>query len=60
MLETYVLASPAPEPISDAHVDARRLVTFSEDLVTGLFFINHETFDPEKVDFKVPLGSIEE
>ena len=35
--------------------------SFSEDpLVTGLFFINHATFDPDRVDFKVPLGSIEE
>ena len=42
-------------------IDARRLVSFSEDpLVTGLFFINHATFDPSRVDFKVPLGSIEE
>ena len=59
-LAKYVLALPAPEPISDSRIDARRLATFSEDPVTQLFFINHETFDPEKVDFKVPLGSIEE
>lgn len=59
-LAKYVLAAPAPEPISDTRIDARRLVTFSEDPVTQLFFINHETFDPKKVDFKVPLGSIEE
>lgn len=28
--------------------------------MTQLFFISHETFDPKKVDFKVPLGAIEE
>jgi FtsP/CotA-like multicopper oxidase with cupredoxin domain len=36
------------------------MVTFSEDPVTGLFFINHNTFDPKRVDVKVPLGSTEE
>jgi FtsP/CotA-like multicopper oxidase with cupredoxin domain len=49
------------QPIPGDRIDARRLVSFSEDqLVTGLFFINHQTFDPSRVDFKVPLGSIEE
>jgi suppressor of ftsI len=47
-------------PISDTRIDAQRLVTFSEDPVTALFFINHQTFDPKRVDIKVPLGSIEE
>jgi suppressor of ftsI len=42
------------------HIDAQRLVVFSEDPVTGLFFINHATFDHTRVDVKVPLGSIEE
>ena len=42
------------------HIDAQRLVIFSEDPVTGLFFINHATFDHNRVDVKVPLGSIEE
>jgi suppressor of ftsI len=49
-----------PVPISSAHIDAERMVTFSEDVVTGLFFINHNTFDPKRVDVKVPLGSTEE
>ena len=35
-------------------------MVFSEDAVTGLFFINHQTFDHERVDVRVPLGSIEE
>jgi FtsP/CotA-like multicopper oxidase with cupredoxin domain len=55
-----VAAVPTQKPIPGDHIDARRLVTFSEDPVTGLFFINHQTFDPERVDVKVPLGSIEE
>jgi len=49
-----------PAPISDAHIDAHRVMTFSEDPVTGLFYINHATFDPKRVDLKVRLGSIEE
>jgi FtsP/CotA-like multicopper oxidase with cupredoxin domain len=47
-------------PIPGDRIDARRLVSFSEDPVTGLFFINHVTFDHERVDVKVPLGNIEE
>jgi suppressor of ftsI len=52
--------APKQKPIPGDHIDARRLVSFSEDPVTGLFFINHQTFDPGRVDVKVPLGSIEE
>jgi suppressor of ftsI len=49
------------KPIRGDHIDAHRLVVFSEDpLVTGLFFINHATFDHERVDFRIPLGSTEE
>jgi len=48
------------KPIPGDHIDARRDVIFSEDRVTGLFFINHAVFDHERVDVKVPLGSIEE
>ncbi|MEA3080752.1 MAG: hypothetical protein QOD54_420 [Sphingomonadales bacterium] len=60
-LGPLTIVSGAGQPIPGDRIDARRLVSFSEDpLVTGLFFINHATFDPERVDFKVPLGSIEE
>ena len=52
--------APAQKPIPGDRIDARRLVSFSEDLATQLFFINHQTFDPARVDIKVPLGSIEE
>jgi suppressor of ftsI len=48
------------KPIPGDHIDAKRLVSFSEDPVTGLFFINHATFDHDRVDVKVPLGNIEE
>ena len=36
------------------------MASFSEDLVTGLFYINHNTFDHDRVDVKVPLGNTEE
>ena len=54
-----IVGAPSP-PIPSDRIDAHRTVTFSEDPVTGLFFINHATFDPKRVDLKVPLGSIEE
>src|SRR6202163_895457 len=55
------VAMGAGKPIPGDRIDAQRLVSFSEDpLVTGLFFINHATFDHNRVDVKVPLGSIEE
>lgn len=48
------------KPVRGDRIDAQRLVVFSEDPVTGLFFINHQTFDHERVDVQVPLGNIEE
>lgn len=59
-LGKLVFTGTPPAPIPSSRIDAQRTVTFSEDLVTGLFFINHTTFDPKRVDLKVPLGSIEE
>ena len=59
-LGALTVNAPAQKPIPDERIDARRLVSFSEDPVTQLFFINHQTFDPARVDVKVPLGSIEE
>jgi FtsP/CotA-like multicopper oxidase with cupredoxin domain len=60
-LESLTVKPGTVKPIPGDHIDAHRLVSFSEDtLVTGLFFINHATFDHERVDFRVPLGSIEE
>ena len=47
-------------PIPGDHIDEKRLVSFSEAPVTGLFFINHTTFGHNRVDVKVPLGNIEE
>jgi suppressor of ftsI len=59
-LGPIVVNAPKQLPVPAGHIDARRLVVFSEDPTTGLFFINHQTFDPKRTDIKVPLGSIEE
>ncbi len=52
--------APNQKPVPVEHIDERRLVVFSEDPVTGLFFINHQTFDPHRTDVRVPLGNVEE
>ena len=59
-LGAIVVNAPKQVPVPGDRIDAKRLVVFSEDVTTGLFFINHQTFDPKRVDIKVPLGSIEE
>lgn len=59
-LGPIVINDPAMKPIPGDRIDERRLVSFSSDPVTGLFFINHTVFDHERVDVKVPLGNIEE
>ncbi len=59
-LGPLVMSPGTDKPIPGDRIDAQRLVSFSEDRVTGLFFINHTTFDHERVDVKVPLGNIEE
>ena len=59
-LGSLTVKSVGDAPIPADKIDAQRLVSFSEDPVTGLFFINHATFDHERVDVKVPLGNIEE
>jgi suppressor of ftsI len=59
-LAPLTVVREAQKPIPGDHIDAKRLVSFSEDPVTGLFFINHVTFDHTRVDVKVPLGNIEE
>ena len=60
-LEALTVNAPKQRPIAAASVIKQRLVVFSKDVVTGLFFINHhQVFDPERTDIKVPLGSIEE
>lgn len=46
--------------IPDAEVVQRRTMVFSEDERTNTFFINDETFDPNRVDVSPRLGTTEE
>ncbi len=59
-LGPIVVNAPKQLPVPADHIDAHRLVVFSEDVTSGLFFINHQTFDPKRTDIRVPLGSTEE
>ncbi|QMW21588.1 multicopper oxidase family protein [Sandaracinobacteroides saxicola] len=54
------VATAQQQPIPASAVGNRRLIVFSEDKTTGLFFINHQTFDMSRIDVRVPLGSTEE
>jgi suppressor of ftsI len=60
-------AMPAGSPPVDlrtARIDARRSIVLSQTLTTKeadqRFFINGETYDPNRMDVRVPLGHIEE
>ena len=53
-----------PADLRPLHIDARRTVSFSQETVlhsdTQRFFINHRMFDAHRVDFRIPLGNVEE
>ena len=51
---------PPREDLRDAVVDTRRTVVFTQDSGTERFFIDGQLFDHARVDFRVPLGSIQE
>jgi FtsP/CotA-like multicopper oxidase with cupredoxin domain len=55
-----VVSTRTSQPVPADRIDAQRVFTFSSDPATGLFFINHDIFDHERIDVKVPLGSVEE
>ncbi|MDR0782029.1 MAG: multicopper oxidase family protein [Pseudomonadales bacterium] len=57
---TILSEAKTSKPIPGDHIDAERTFAFSSDPVTGLFFINHSTFDHGRVDVQVPLGNTEE
>ncbi len=54
------MVANAGSDMSKATMTGNRLVVFSSDDATGLFFINHRIFDHQRVEVKVPLGSVEE
>nr|WP_321984549.1 multicopper oxidase family protein [uncultured Lichenicoccus sp.] len=58
---------PDPAPPRDLRplpLDARRIVTFSQQAVphseTLHYFINLRMFDARRIDFRIPLGNVEE
>jgi suppressor of ftsI len=51
---------PAREDLRDATIDTKRTVIFTQDSGTERFFIDGQLFDHGRVDFRVPLGSIQE
>jgi FtsP/CotA-like multicopper oxidase with cupredoxin domain len=55
---------PPPPDLRDATIDARRDVVFTQNRTLKAsaqrFFINDKLFDAERVDFRVPLGHVEE
>jgi FtsP/CotA-like multicopper oxidase with cupredoxin domain len=51
---------PEGVDLSSVAADAERSVTFSENATNFEYYINGRKFDPERVDTRVPLGSIEQ
>ncbi len=64
--ETASVPTPAqlPRDLRDAAIDARRTVVFTQTSTLQAsaqqFFVDGKTFDPGRVDTRVPLGHIEE
>ena len=57
--------TPNPPPdLRNARIDASRTVVFSQTTTLNAdaqrFFINGQVFDANRVDFRVPLGNVEE
>jgi FtsP/CotA-like multicopper oxidase with cupredoxin domain len=49
-----------PEDLTHAQVDQRRTMVFSEDNAANTFFINGKQFDPNRIDVRSRLGTVEE
>ena len=49
-----------PEDLTHAQVDQRRTIVFSENNASNSFFINGKQFDPNRVDVRSRLGTVEE
>lgn len=54
------MTADAGKDMSSLSLTGHRLVSFTNDDATGLFFINHRIFDHDRIDVRVPLGAIEE
>jgi FtsP/CotA-like multicopper oxidase with cupredoxin domain len=53
-------ASGLSADLHDAKIDARRLIRFSQKPDEEVYLINDKVFDHQRIDTRVPLGSIEE
>jgi len=51
---------PSPHDLRSLAIDARRVVTFSEDSSATHYFIDGRLFDHERIDVRVKLGNVEE
>jgi FtsP/CotA-like multicopper oxidase with cupredoxin domain len=55
---------PLPRDLRSVAVGAHRTMVFSEttgfDPARQRFFVNGRTFDPDRIDLRVPLGAVEE
>jgi FtsP/CotA-like multicopper oxidase with cupredoxin domain len=49
-----------PEDLTHAQVDERRTMVFSENNAGTTFFINGKQFDPNRIDVRSRLGTVEE
>src|SRR5439155_18255461 len=52
-----------PPDLRNAHVDVHRTILFTQDPVTKgppAFLVNHQTFNPDRIDITMKLGSVEE
>ena len=42
------------------NINARRTVAFTEDVAKGEYYVNGKIWDHERIDTRVPLGTVEE
>lgn len=48
------------EDLSNANITSHRVLNFSSNDVDWIYGINNKTFDPNRIDYKVKLGTVEE
>ena len=57
---TLTFRGPGQGDLSNATIAAHRVLSFSSDDRNWIYTINNKTFNPNKVDEKVKLGTVEE
>jgi FtsP/CotA-like multicopper oxidase with cupredoxin domain len=51
---------PTKSDLRASAIDARRTVVFSQNALEDKYFLNGKIFDHDRIDTRVPLGSVEE